>query len=130
MTRLAFVCTLIAVSQLALGGLYLFAPQSFVAWQGLTPVAADAGYPLAMLAARFLVYGLGMLAIAREPQRYRVWLDGMIAIQAIDLAAGLLFTARGIVAAGDAAVPMINAALFIALMVWVRPRAPRLAATA
>lgn len=122
MTRLAFVCSLIAVSQLALGALYLFAPQVFIAWQGLTPVAADIGYPLAMLAARFLVYGIGMLIIARDPQRHGVWLDGMIAIQAIDLAAGLAYTARGIVPVADAAVPMINAALFIALMLWVRPR--------
>ena len=79
MNRFSVVCTLIGLSQLVLGALYLFAPQWFVAWQGLSAIGADIGYPLAMLAARFLVYGVGMIVIARNPGRYGIWLDGMIA---------------------------------------------------
>ena len=121
MNRTQFVCYLIAASQLALGALYLFWPAGFIAWQGLDPISADTGYPLAMLAGRFLIYGLGMIIIAQHPQTYRVWLDGMIAIQMIDLGAGLFYVAGGIVAFADAAIPMGNALLFIGLMIWVRP---------
>lgn len=122
MTRLKFVCYLIAASQIALGALYLILPVSFVSWQGLSPIQADIGYPLAMLAGRFFIYGFGMIKIASQPQKYRIWLDGMIAIQLIDLAAGMFYVGASIVALADAVIPMTNAAIFIALMVWVRPR--------
>ena len=121
MTRTRMICTIIALSQLALGAIYLVAPGAFIAWQGLTPIAPDTGYPLAMLAGRFLVYGVGMLMIAREPVKYRLWLDGMIAIQLVDLLAGLAYVSAGIVPLGVAAFPMFDAALFIALLIWVRP---------
>lgn len=120
MKRLTIVCYLIAASQLVLGSIYLFAPQWFIEWQGLTPIAADAGYPMAMFAARLLVYGVGMIIIARQPVKYAIWLDGMIAIQLIDLGAGLYYTSTGIIAFSDAAIPMLNAALFIVMMLAVR----------
>lgn len=122
MNRTQFVCYLIAASQIVLGALYLFWPAGFIAWQGLSPINADTGYPLAMLAGRFIVYGLGMLVIAAHPQTYRIWLDGMVGIQLIDLGAGLFHVATGTVALSHAIIPMGNAALFIMLMVWVRPR--------
>lgn len=103
----------VGISQLALGALYLTAPGWFISWQGLTPIAADTGYPLAMLAARFLVYGFGMFVIARDPARHVFWLFGMVAIQVIDLAAGLGYVAAGTVAFADAAVPMLNATVFM-----------------
>jgi hypothetical protein len=120
MNKTIIICYIIAVSQLVLGALYLFAPAFFIAWQGLSPIAPDAGYPLAMLAGRFLIYGAGMIAIAHDPVKYRLWLDGMIAIQAIDLLAGAYYTGAGIVALENAALPMLDAAIFIGLMLWVR----------
>ena len=57
MKKLEIVCYAVGVAQLTLGGLYLFAPAYFIAWQGLTVPAADIHYPLVMLAARFFVYG-------------------------------------------------------------------------
>jgi len=77
------------VVQRVLGALYLFAPQFFIAWQGLSEIGQDINYPLVMLAGRFIVYGVGMFVIASDPVRYKVWADGMIAIQAIDLVVGL-----------------------------------------
>ncbi|MFT6607226.1 MAG: hypothetical protein ACJA2X_002436 [Halocynthiibacter sp.] len=121
MNRTHIVCYLIAVSQIALGGLYLFWPAGFIDWQGLGPISGDIGYPLAMLAGRFFIYGLGMIAIARQPEKYSVWLDGMIGIQLIDLLAGAFYVSAGIVVFTDAIVPMFNASMFIVLMVWVRP---------
>jgi len=120
MNRTIVVCYIIAASQLVLGALYLFVPTLFIGWQGLSPVAPDAGYPLAMLAGRFLIYGAGMIAIAHDPVKYRLWLDGMIGIQAIDLLAGAYYTGAGIVALENAALPMLDAAIFIGLMLWVR----------
>ncbi len=121
MTRIKIVCYIIAISQFILGALYLFAPQFFIAVQGLTPITADIGYPLGMLAGRFLVYGVGMILIAREPERYRVWLDGMIAIQAVDLLAGLYYTFSGAVTLEVSGIAMFDAALFIGLLLWIRP---------
>jgi len=123
MTKIRIVCYIIAFSQFALGGLYLFAPQFFIAVQGLTPISADIGYPLGMLAGRFLVYGVGMVLIAGEPVKYRVWLDGMIAIQAVDLAAGLYYTLGGVVGLDVSGIAMFDAALFIGLLAWIRPAA-------
>ena len=77
------LCYFIGVVQLVLGALYLFAPQFFIAWQGLSEIGKDINYPLGMLAGRFIVYGLGMFVIASDSVRYRIWADGMIAIQEI-----------------------------------------------
>ena len=121
MTKTRIVCYIIAVSQFILGGLYLFAPQFFIAIQGFAPINAEIGYPLGMLAGRFLVYGVGMVLIAREPVKYRVWLDGMIAIQAVDLAVGLYYTITGVVGPDISGIAMFDAALFIGLLLWIRP---------
>lgn len=118
MTYLRPVAIVIGLSQIVLAALYFAVPAGFVAWQGLTPPAADAGYPLAMLAARFLVYGVGMFRIARDPAGNLFWARGMVAIQLIDLAAGAAYVAAGIVAPSAAAVPMVNAALFAAALHW------------
>ena len=102
-------CYVIGVGQLALGAIYLFAPQAFIAWQGLSAIGADIGYPFSMLAGRFIVYGVGMFVIAKDPEKNRFWLYGMIAIQAFDLAGGLFYTFSGIVAIEHSGFPMFNA---------------------
>ena len=113
-----YVSCLIGVSQLVLAALYFAVSLPFLAWQGLTPPAADLGYPLAMLAARFFVYGVGMFWIARDPHKHLFWARGMILIQLMDLAAGAAYVGMGHVAVANAALPMVNAALFaVALFV-------------
>lgn len=122
MNKTTIVCYIIALSQFILGALFLFAPQFFMELQGFSPIGADIGYTLSMLAGRFLVYGVGMILIAREPVKYRVWLDGMMAIQAIDLLGGLYYTFSGTVGLALSGVAMFDAALFIVLLLWVRPK--------
>ncbi len=129
MTRIRIIASIIGVSQLVLGALYLFAPLWFIAWQGLTPMAPDAAYPLGMLAGRFLVYGVGMFLIARDPARHAFWAWGMVAIQLIDLAVGGFYVASGVVGLAEAALPMVDAALFAAALSWAL-RAPAPAAQA
>ncbi len=119
MTRLRIVASIIGISQLALGALYLFAPLWFIAWQGLAPMAPDAAYPLGMLAGRFLVYGVGMFLIARDPVRHAAWAWGMVVIQLVDLAVGGFYVAIGVVALANAALPMFDAALFAGALAWV-----------
>lgn len=106
------VAIVIGLSQIVLAALYFAVPAGFVAWQGLTPPAPDAGYPLAMLAARFLVYGIGMFVIARNPAGNLFWARGMVAIQLLDLAAGAAYLAMGIISPATALLPMVNAAIF------------------
>lgn len=128
MTKLQITCYIIGVSQVVLAGLYLFSPAFFIGWQGLEVPAHDMNYPLAMFAARLLVYGVGMFVIARNIEDNRFWLNGMIAIQAIDLLAGVFYTLTGVVSFESSSVPMFNAALFIILMVaFSRSTAPKLA---
>ncbi len=118
------LCYFIGVVQLVLGALYLFAPQFFIAWQGLSEIGQDINYPLGMLAGRFIVYGLGMFVIASAPARYKIWADGMIAIQAVDLVVGLFYTATGVVAIAHSGFPMFNATMLIILLVLARRSVP------
>ncbi len=120
MTTLKFFSVIVGIAQIILGLLYLFAPAFFLNWQGLTLPPENMHYPLAMLAARFIVYGFGMFVIARNPAQNKFWIDGMIAIQAIDLAAGAYYTAVNIVGIQVSGFPMFNAALIIAAFLWLR----------
>jgi uncharacterized membrane protein len=123
MKRLRVLLRLIGFVQVVLGLLYLLLPQQFLSMQGLSPAEADIAYPLGMLAARFLAYGIGMFVIASDPDRNRFWINNMIFIQAVDLMVGIFYTATGVVALAHSAFPMFNATLFIALLIWWRPAA-------
>lgn len=123
MRILIWVCRIVGLVQIILGLLYLFAPAAFLAWQGIAVPTADMNYPLAMFAARLLVYGAGMFVIARDPARHSFWIDGMIAIQLIDLAAGFFYTANGAVGLEVSGFPMFNATLIIVLLGWLRRHA-------
>jgi len=120
MKILKFTPYLIGISQLVLGALHLFIPVAFLEMQGHGVLSADIGYPMGMLAARFFVYGVGMFYIARQPLKNIFWLEGMIAIQLIDLAAGLYYTGTGIVDISHSGVAMFNATFFIVIMLAYR----------
>lgn len=120
MKKLQTLCYVIGVSQIILGGLYLFAPTYFIEWQNMQAPASSIHYILAMFSARLFVYGVGMFIIAQNATKYRIWLDGMIAIQLIDLLAGVYFTTCNVVLLADSFVPMFNASFFIILMLWLR----------
>ena len=123
MRKLTVLLTIIGIVQVVLGVLYLVAPLPFLSLMGHSAPGADIGYPLGMLAARFIAYGVGMFVIARAPEKNRFWINNMILIQAIDLAAGLFYTIGGAVSLSLSAFPMFNATLFIVLL-WIwRPKA-------
>lgn len=122
MRKLSVLLRVIGVVQIVLGLLYLFVPLQFLALLGHSVPAADIAYPLGMLAARFLAYGVGMFSIAHAPEQQRFWIDNMILIQALDLAVGLFYTATGVIALTLSGFPMFNATLFIILLGLWRPR--------
>lgn len=120
--KLKVLLCVIGVVQLILGSMYLFMPMNFLAMMGHTVPQNDIAYPLGMLAARFLAYGVGMLFIAREPEKQVFWINNMILIQALDLTVGIFYTGTGIVALNHSGFPMFNAALFIILLTLWRPK--------
>ncbi len=122
MKKLTILLYLIGVVQLVLGLLYLFVPLQFLALLGHSAPQADIAYPLGMLAARFLAYGVGMFFIARAPEKHPFWINNMILIQAIDLAVGIFYTATGVVGLALSGFPMFNATLFIILLTLWRPK--------
>ena len=117
MTRLKALLWIVALSQLSLGALTLLAPTYFFTWMGLTPPPADNKYMLGMLAARFLAYGIGFVAMARaQPDRF--WIRNMVLVQAVDFLAGAFYVATGVITLAVAGFPMFNAALFGGLL-WL-----------
>jgi len=122
MRKLTVLLWIIGIVQLVLGVLFLVAPQAIIGWMGLTIPAADAGYILGMLAARFIAYGIGMFYIARNPQGNRFWINNMILIQVIDLAVGLFYTLNGTITLSVSAFAMFNATVFIILLLLWRPK--------
>lgn len=95
--------------QLALGLGYLFLPDLLLQQMGHTAPAPDLYYPLAMLAARFIAYGIGFYYISRNAQQHALWVLLMALIQLIDLAAGIFYTAITVVPLQLSAFPMFNA---------------------
>ena len=104
----------IGVIQILFGAMLLVTPATLPALLHLQPAAPDwVNYVLAMSAARIIGYGIGMFVAARAPWRHRVWIDTMIAIQAIDFIA-----TAGYLAGGVLSVRYVGAAL-VAPLVWI-----------
>lgn len=122
MKRLTWLLRIIGTLQILLGLGYLFAPAEFLSSMGHSIPATDIQYPLGMLAARFLAYGVALLIIARAPTTNVLWIDTMIGIQLIDLAVGLYYTAVGVVPLSLSGFPMFNAGWIILLLWWWRPK--------
>lgn len=120
--KLKVLLVVLGVVQLVLGVAYLLFPLEMLRWMGHTLPAPDIEYPLGMLAARFLAYGIGMFVIARAPARHAFWIYNMILIQVIDLAVGIIYTLSNTVPLSVSGFPMFNAALFTILLWLWRPR--------
>ncbi|MGJ4898410.1 MULTISPECIES: hypothetical protein [unclassified Bradyrhizobium] len=95
--------------QIVLGLAYLFVPAEFLRLIGHSAPAADLLYPLGMLAARFIAYGVGFLWVSRTPNAHRPWIALMVLIQTIDLGVGAYYTATGVVPLSLSGFPMFNA---------------------
>jgi hypothetical protein len=122
MKKLRILLRVVGVIQIVLGLFYLLAPAFFLEAIGHTVPADDLFYPLGMLAARFLVFGVVFIYIAQDPMQHRLWITAMIFIQLIDLAVGVFYTATGVVAISDSLFPMFNATWIAGLLYFWRPR--------
>lgn len=123
MKKLKILIYIIGAVQIVLGVLALFFPAFFIETaMGLAAMSPDMGYPLGMLASRLLVFGVGMFIVAKNPIKHLLLIDGMIAVQILDLLAGIFYVATGVVAFSAAAFPMFNATLFIVLLSLWKPK--------
>jgi hypothetical protein len=122
MRNLRILLRLVGAIQIVLGLFYLFAPTFFLEAIGHSVPPDDIFYPLGMLAARFLVFGVVFIYIARDPIAHRLWIIAMIFIQVIDLAVGVFYTATGVVLLSDSLFPMFNATWIAGLLYLWRPR--------
>ena len=120
MKNLTYLLYIVGVIQIVLGIFHLFAPEFFLKSTGHTIPEADIYYPLAMLAARFIAYGIALIYIAKEAAKHVLWIQFMILIQLIDLGAGIFYTMARIVPLADSAFPMFNATWIIVLLyLWM-----------
>ncbi len=119
MKKITWLLRIVGGIQIVLGVLYLFSPDYMLSSMGHSIPEADIRYPLAMLASRFIAYGLAFIYISGNPVRHRPWLYFMVLIQAIDLGAGIFYTSTGVVDIALSGFPMFNALwIGILLLLW------------
>ena len=120
MKKTTWLLRVVGIIQIILGLFYLFAPDFILNSMGHSLPAADIHYPLAMLAARFIAYGIAFIYISGDPLKHKLWIYFMVLIQAIDLGAGIIFTSTGVVSLALSGFPMFNAVwIIILLMLWM-----------
>ncbi|PHS19475.1 MAG: hypothetical protein COA86_04120 [Kangiella sp.] len=122
MKKLSTLLYIIGGIQVILGAFYLLAPAFLLVNIGHSVPPVDIFYPLAMLAARFIAFGIVFIYIAKDPMKYVLWIKSMILIQLIDLGAGIFYTMTGIVNIADSAFPMFNASWMIILLYFWTPK--------
>lgn len=125
MKKLTWLLRIVGAIQIILGVLYLLVPDFLLHAMGHSIPAADLHYPLAMLAARFIGYGIALFVISSAPAQHQLWIRFMVLIQLIDLAAGVFYTATGVVSLSLSGFPMFNAVWIIVLMLLWRPKTER-----
>lgn len=122
MNKITWLLRIIGTIQIILGLFYLFAPQFFLQSMGHSLPEADIQYPLAMLSSRFIAYGAAFLYISSDPIKHTAWMKFMVLIQVLDLAAGLFYTATGVVSLELSGFPMFNATWMIVLLLLWTPK--------
>lgn len=113
----------IAIAQFGLGLGYLVAPAAFNGVLGLSAAPAWTAWPFAMLGARFLGLGFGMLLVVRDPLANRGWIQAMIAVQALDWIGTMVYLLAGTVMLSQVATASFLPVVFIVGLVAGYPRA-------
>lgn len=117
---------IVGIIQIGTGALYLAAPAAVTAMLGVPPAAPPwLGFVLATAGARFIGYGIGMLAAARSPYQHLLWIDTMIALQAVDFIAVLFYLANKTLPAQHFAPSVALPMLWVVLLGWIRVRIHR-----
>jgi len=126
MKKLSWLLRIVGALQLVLGLFYLLVPDWILTAMGHSKPAPDLNYPLAMLAARFVAYGIAFWTISNRPAQHRLWITNMIIIQSIDLMAGIYYTVADTVSLSLSGLPMVNAAWITGFLILWYPRTSEL----
>ncbi|MFN8076091.1 MAG: hypothetical protein U0Q15_11815 [Kineosporiaceae bacterium] len=110
----------VAFFQLTLGAIFLLSPAGAADALGLAAAPAWTSWLFAMMAARFLGYGVGMIAAARDPQRHRLWITTMIGVQTVDWVATLAHVAAGHVTLAQVSTAAFLPVVFVVALVALR----------
>ncbi|OBB81471.1 hypothetical protein A5760_16430 [Mycobacterium colombiense] len=113
----------VGIIQIICGTMYLARPTAVGAMLGAASAAPPwVNFVLATAGARFIGYGIGMLAAAKAPPRHQLWITTMLGIQSVDLVATLIYVANGSLPDRHflfgAALPL----LWVGLLGWVSLR--------
>ncbi|OBH29006.1 hypothetical protein A5692_21900 [Mycobacterium sp. E342] len=120
----------VGIIQLGIGAMYLAAPAAVVVMLGVAPGAPPwVNFVLATAGARFIGYGIGMVAAARSPGRHHLWIDTMIAIQLIDVIATLFYLANGTLPREHHELAVALPLLWVVLLGWASLRVRRASPT-
>ncbi|MEP7055829.1 MAG: hypothetical protein ABI912_11330 [Actinomycetota bacterium] len=122
MRRLRNTLIVIGIFQFFFGALFLLAPGPTASLLKLEPAAPSwANWLFAMMGARFVGYGFGMLAASRDPVGNVAWIDTMIGIQAVDWLATLGYLVAGELSLSQVTTAAIAPPLFIAALLIFHP---------
>ena len=112
----------VAGFQFFIGAAFLVVPSQTAALLGLAEAPGWTNWLFAMMAARFLGYGVGLIVAARDPLGNRTWIDTMIAIQLIDWVATVSHLVGGDVTLRQVTTASFVPVLLAGALAWLRPR--------
>lgn len=113
----------IAAFQIGFGLLFTAAPALTDDLLDLTPAHPPwVNWLFAMMGARFLAFGYGMVVAARDPARHVAWIDAMIGVQIVDWIATVAALAGGHIALPLVTTALVAPPLFVAGLLWWHPR--------
>jgi hypothetical protein len=120
MRSLRFMLRFVGVVQLFFGVLFTFAPGTAAVAFRLHPSAPGwVNWLFIMMGARFLGYGFGMFAAARDPLAHVTWINTMIVIQVADWVSTIGYLIARDISFGSVAPAAILPVVFVAgLLVW------------
>ena len=117
----------IALVQAVLGAGFLLAPDGTARLLGLATAPGWANWMFGMMAARFLGYAYGLWVASQAPAQHLPWLRSMLVIQLIDWGVTVRYLLAGAVTLQQVTTAAFLPLVFVAVLAWTWPRAPRLA---
>lgn len=122
MKQLRITLWVTAVVQIWFGALFALAPGEAAGLLGVPHEPRWVDWIFVMMGARFLGYGLGMVAAARDPERHVIWINTMIGIQLLDWSSTLLALTTGGLGLRNVSSAALLPPLIVGALVWWHPR--------